>query len=449
MKKLTLLLLILLSTTLNSAETTTQNLLDTNFDNGGWSGTADGRHGSSVIAAEHDVYIESNSISLRTDASLTEEQIQYGFTTNHSFEYWHWNDYNSNVRSTQTIIGADGETVTQIRNYSSTGCGYTNCGSYSTGSDSVVVSSNLQTDYDVSIRYDFTDTSLLTANHLGVDLRNPSLTITYESDPVVLDNTTTAFLNSTFDDITEDLKFEDIKFEDEIKLEDNFTFAEPMFETFDEPKMDEPKLESFQTFDEPKMDEFKDEPKMEEFADDPIMEEFIEDMPMEMVEEKEEKPIMDEPMEVVEDEKQEEGPEELKEESSGEEPTQTAESETTGDTKQEKEIRQAKVHSALVKTLDKIDENIKEVDKNLQAKNFVKINAMIDNSILLTYNVPFYKEKKIYEDQLDIYDDRLLYTKTLGEYQQNDPIFIQQNEIDSIRLQKQKLLQEIKVLENG
>ena len=74
---------------------------------------------------------------------------------------------------------------------------------------------------------------------------------------------------------------------------------------------------------------------------------------------------------------------------------------------------------------------------------------MIDNSILLTYNVPFYKERKIYEDQLDIYDDRLLYTKTLGEYQQNDPIFIQQNEINSIRLQKQKLLQEIKVLENG
>ena len=449
MKKLITVLAILVSTTLNSAETTTQNLLDTNFDNGGWSGTADGRHGSSVIAAEHNVYIESSSISLRNDASLTEEQIQYGFTTNHSFEYWHWNDYESNVQSTQTIIGADGETITQIRNYSSTGCGYLNCGSYSTGSDSVVVQSNLQTDYDVSVRYDFTDTSFSTSSHYGVDLRNPSLTVTYESDPIVLDNTTTAFLNSTFDDITEDLKFEDLKFEDEIKLEDNLTFAEPMFETFDEPKMDEPKLESFQTLDEPKMDEFKDEPTMEEFADDPMMEEFIEDMPMEMVEEKEEKPIMDEPMEVVEDEKQEEGPEELKEESSSEEPTQTAESETTGNTKQEKEIRQAKVHSALVKTLDKIDENIKEVDKNLQAKNFVKINAMIDNSILLTYNVPFYKERKIYEDQIELYDDRLLYTKTLGEYQQNDPIFIQQNEINSIRLQKQKLLQEIKVLENG
>ena len=444
MKKLIVSLLILLSTTLNSAETTTQNLLDTNFDNGGWSGTADGRHGSSVIAAEHDVYIESSSISLRTDASLTEEQIQYGFTTNHSFEYWHWNTYGSTVQSTQTIIGADGETITQIRTYNSTSCGSLNCGSYSPGSDSVVVQSNLQTDYDVSVRYDFTDTSFSTTSHYGVDLRNPSLTVTYESDPIVLDNTTTAFLNSTFDDITEDLKFED-----EIKFEDNFTFGEPMFETFNEPKMEEPKLESFQTFDEPKMEEFKDEPTMEEFADDPMMEEFIEDMPMEMVEEKEEKPVVEESIEVVEDEKQEEGPEELKEESSSEEPTQTAESETTGDTKQEKEIRQAKVHSALVKTLDKIDENIKDIDKNLQAKNFVKINAMVDNSILLNYNIPFYKDKKIYEEQLNIFDDRLLYTKTLGEYQQSDPIFIQQNIINDIKTKKEKLLREIEVLNNG
>jgi len=431
MKKLIVSLLILLSTTLNSAETTTQNLLDTNFDNGGWSGTADGRHGSSVIAAEHDVYIESSSISLRNNASLTEEQIQYGFTTNHSFEYWHWNTYGSTVQSTQTIIGADGETITQIRTYNSTSCGSLNCGSYSPGSDSVVVQSNLQTDYDVSVRYDFTDTSFSTTSHYGVDLRNPSLTVTYESDPIVLDNTTTAFLNSTFDDITEDLKFEDLKFEDEIKFEDNFTFDEPMFETFDEPKMEEPKLESFQTFDEPKMEEFKD------------------DMPMEMVEEKEEKPVVEESIEVVEDEKQEEGPEELKEESSSEEPTQTAESETTGDTKQEKEIRQAKVHSALVKTLDKIDENIKDIDKNLQAKNFVKINAMVDNSILLNYNIPFYKDKKIYEEQLNIFDDRLLYTKTLGEYQQSDPIFIQQNIINDIKTKKEKLLREIEVLNNG
>ncbi len=429
MLRLTLLLLILLSTTVNSDEITTQNLLDQNFDNGGWSGTADGRHGSSVIAAEHDVYIESNSISLRTDASLTEEQIQYGFTTNHSFEYWHWNDYSSNVRSTQTIIGADGETVTQIRNYSSTGCGYINCGSYSTGSDSVVVSSNLQTDYDVSIRYDFTDTSLATTSHYGVDLRNPSLTITYESDPVVLDNTTTAFLNSTFDDITEDLKFEDIKFEDEIKFEDNFTFLGPELLT------EEFKMEETMTFDEPKFEEFKDEPVMEEFVEEPMMEEFIEDMPM-MVEEKEDKPIEEEVS--MEEDKSKEQPKELA--SKSDEPSKM---------NTEQSNQKENVHIALVKTMDKIDEKIKDIDKNLKVKNLVKLNAMVDNSVLLNYNVPFYKERKIYEDQLNITDDRIIYTKNLTQYTSSDPIFIRQDEINNIRLQKEQLIREIEVLNNG
>jgi len=429
MLRLTLLLLILLSTTVNSDEITTQNLLDQNFDGGSWSGTADGRHGSSVIAAEHDVYIESNSISLRTDASLTEEQIQYGFTTNHSFEYWHWNDYSSNVRSTQTIIGADGETVTQIRNYSSTGCGYLNCGSYSTGSDSVVVSSNLQTDYDVSIRYDFTDTSLATTSHYGVDLRNPSLTITYESDPVILDNTTTAFLNSTFDDITEDLKFEDIKFEEEIKFEDNFTFLGPELLT------EEFKMEETMTFDEPKFEEFKDEPVMEEFVEEPMMEEFIEDMPM-MVEEKEDKPIEEEVS--MEEDKSEEQPKELA--SKSDEPSKM---------NTEQSNQKENVHIALVKTMDKIDEKIKDIDKNLKVKNLVKLNAMVDNSVLLNYNVPFYKEKKIYEDQLNITDDRIIYTKNLTQYTSSDPIFIRQDEINNIRLQKEQLIREIEVLNNG
>ena len=39
--------------------------------------------------------------------------------------------------------------------------------------------------------------------------------------------------------------------------------------------------------------------------------------------------------------------------------------------------------------------------------------------------------------------------KNLAEYQRNDPIFTQQNEINSIRLEKQKLIREIEVLKNG
>jgi len=104
--------LILSTLTISAEEITTNNLLNQNFDSNSWSGTADGRHGSTVIAAEHDTYIESEDISVKNDAGLTELQMQNGFTTNHEFQYWHWNTYESNVKSTVTITGADGETTT-------------------------------------------------------------------------------------------------------------------------------------------------------------------------------------------------------------------------------------------------------------------------------------------------------------------------------------------------
>ena len=423
MKKLIVLLLTLLSTTVSSNETTTQNLLDTNFDNGSWSGTADGRHGSSVIASEHDTYIESSSISVRSDAGLTQDQINNGFTTNHSFEYWHWNEYESNVKSTQTLTGTDGETITQIRNYSSISCGYFNCGSYSVGSDSVVVQSNLQTDYDVSVRYDFTDTSLSTTSHYGVDLRNPTLTITYNS--IVLDSTTETFLNDTFKDIEEDIKFDDFKIEDEIKLED----LEPEMLT-EEFKMD---------FVE---DEVFEEPSLESFSEEVMLTEEM----------KEEEPKLEEAFDMEflpepEEDKEDSIDQEIVMEEEKEEKTEVA-SESTNTGTKAKESK-ADVNVQLSKTMDKIDANIKDIDKNLKVKNLVKINAMLDNSMLLSYQVPFYEQRRIYEDQLDIQDNRILYTKNLGEYQQSDPIFIQQSEINNIRLQKEKLIREIEVLRNG
>ena len=74
-------------------ETTTSNLLSQDFSTG-WSGTATQRHGNSVVAAVNDTYIKSDDVSLKDDANLSEAQLQDGFTSNHSFQYWHWNNYN-------------------------------------------------------------------------------------------------------------------------------------------------------------------------------------------------------------------------------------------------------------------------------------------------------------------------------------------------------------------
>ncbi len=123
---LTILLTILTLTT-SAEETTTSNLLSQDFSTS-WSGTATLRHGNGTVAAVNNTYIKSDDVSLKDDANLTEVQLQDGFTSNHSFKYWHWNDYNSTVKSTVTVTGADGEATTQIRTYSSTGCGSINCG---------------------------------------------------------------------------------------------------------------------------------------------------------------------------------------------------------------------------------------------------------------------------------------------------------------------------------
>jgi hypothetical protein len=279
-------------------------------------------------------------------------------------------------------------------------------------------------------------TSLVGPNLLGAELTATLLDLTYSPIPTA---TLTEFTATNEELFKEFEKIEEtVKFEEEFKFKEEFKFEEE-FKVVSFMEYEEPKLESFQTMEEPKM--------VEEFEEMP--EEMVEEFE-EFVEEKEEKPIMNKPMEMAtNEEKKEEQPEEIAEESSSEEPTETAKTETESRTEQKEKVREAKANARLVETLDKIDEKIKEVGKNLQAKNFIKINAMMDNSILLNYNVPFYKQDKIYEDQLNIFDDRIIYTKNLAEYQQNDPIFTQQNEINNIRLEKQKLIREIEVLKNG
>jgi len=259
-------LLTMLTLTTSAEETTTSNLLSQDFSTS-WSGTATLRHGNGTVAAVNNTYIKSDDVSLKDDANLTEVQLQDGFTSNHSFKYWHWNNYNSTVKSTVTITGADGEATTQIRTYNSTGCGYINCGSYQSGSDTLSISRSTQTDFDINVRYDFTDTSNSTS-HYSVDLKQPSLTVTYESEPI--DQSIQDEINEIFEDLQEEV-FEDI--EEFTFEEETFTFnAEPQFE------MEMPtEMETF-TFAEEFIEDFLIEMEEEFFMEEESME--FEDGPM-------------------------------------------------------------------------------------------------------------------------------------------------------------------------
>ena len=525
--------MMLTLTTSSAEETTTNNLISQDFSTG-WSGTATQRHGNSTVAAVNNTYIKSDDVSLKDDANLTEAQLQDGFTSNHSFKYWHWNNYNSTVTSTVTITGADGETTTQIRTYSSTGCGSINCGSYQSGLDTLSVSRNTQTDFDINVRYDFTDTSNSTS-HYSIDLKEPSLTVTYESEP--LDQSIQDEIDNILEDLEEDIgesmmeeienSFEETnftftegpQFEMEVPMEmETFTFAEEFIEEFfmemDEEFFIEDEGMEFEdgpmiTFADTEMEEIYEEsneiiaaflPMVSEEEEFSSEESFIEeDGPffMESTEDgetfttetfqeeeviEEESPMMtetfeeEESTEMVEEEVMEEETEIAEEESLEEEPTKMAEatneeekeevkeeksdSETTEKSTvqakklaKQKKIRQKKaIKDNLVKIMDKIDKDIKDISKNLQIKNIIKLDAMASDqaSLAIYENVEFYKPKTLYLNQLNIFDNRQIYPDTsLASYIKEDPVFIKEQQLKNLDNIKQQLLYELEILKNG
>ena len=426
---ISLLIILIHTTSIKSEVITTNNLLDKNFDNGSWTGTADGRHGSNVIAAEHDTYIQSDDISLKNDANLTELQIQNGYTTNHEFEYWHWNTYDSSVKSTVTITGANGETTTQIRNYNSSSCGSVNCGDYVTGSDTYTVLSSLQTDYDLSVRYDFTDSSNATENHYGVDLREPSLTVTYESDPFVLN-----------EDIRDEIKnvLEEFKPEKEFIVKEEFKFVEIRTE----PKpMEEPKvIEQYKT--EPKVEKVynekpKEEIKSETKVADKITEEYKKEVSTEVT-----KQVSDNAKkEVIKEDTDKNDSKEVVKKDSKEEVKTKVSSTKTKTSKPKLDVIMAKV-----------DAQVKDASKNLNIKNIIKLDAMQKDSVsLVEYNnTEFYKPKDIYLDQIAIFDNRSIYKNfDLVQYKNNDIIGIKNRTLQELNINKQRILIELKELKNG
>ena len=426
---ISLLIILIHTTSIKSEVITTNNLLDKNFDNGSWTGTADGRHGSNVIASEHNTYIQSDDISLKNDANLTELQIQNGYTTNHEFEYWHWNTYDSSVKSTVTITGANGETTTQIRNYNSSSCGSFNCGDYVTGSDTYTVLSSLQTDYDLSVRYDFTDSSNATENHYGVDLKEPSLTVTYESDPFVLN-----------EDIRDEIKnvLEEFKPEKEFIVKEEFKFVEIR----NEPKpMEEPKV----------IEQYKTEPKIEKVYNEKPKEEIKSETKVaDKITEEYKKEVSTEVTEQVSDNAKKEV---IKEDTDKNDSKKVVK-------KDSKEEVKTKVSSTKTKTskpkldviMAKVDAQVKDASKNLNIKNIIKLDAMQKDSVsLIEYNnTEFYKPKDIYLDQIAIFDNRSIYKNfDLVQYRNNDIIGIKNRTLQELNINKQRILIELKELKNG
>ena len=272
----------------------------------------------------------------------------------------------------------------------------------------------------------------------GPNVDNISVTMTY--DDAVIEAAIAEEIESAFEDIEE--VFEYLSFE---KLEELFTEVITFFE---EPEM---KVEEFKEFEEVKFEEMAME---EEIVEEEMIEELAMEEESTIKEEMFEEEAVEEEFteeEVIEEEptKMAEEPNE-KEEESNSETTKTAEVKNENNSKQKSVQSKETIKANLVKIMDKVDKDIKDISKNLQIKNIIKLDAMVNDQVSLDlYDVPFYKSKDIYLDQIQIQDLRQLYeNKTLASYTSTDPIAIVNQKLNQIDLKKKQILIELEQLKN-
>jgi len=275
--------------------------------------------------------------------------------------------------------------------------------------------------------------SAVAPNLLGAELTATLLDIDYSPLPPAIQTELISFNTEISQEFRE---FEQIlKFEKEIRFEQPLTLQE-----FKE---------------EPKFEIIKKEAPLEQLEKTPMQTMLIENKTPQPKEVKEKEELGGQGITSKQEmtEEQESNPQEAFAESKDKDQEQkTAKQKIDAPDKSDTASNDSKnnIDISLNKAMAKIDAKIKDIDQNLKFKNFVKIKAMTSNNLLEQYKIPFYKKKRIYEDQINIRDNRTLYsTKTLLSYTQNDPIFAKEKQINKIRLEKQRLINEIQVLKNG
>ena len=275
----------------------------------------------------------------------------------------------------------------------------------------------------------------------GPNLDNISVTMTYDNS--VLATEIVEEIENIFEEVEE--VFEELEF---VQIEE-------LFEEF-VTLLEEPPLEEELSF-EPVLMVVEEMPMEEEVAM-----EVEEEITMEVEEAAEEEEMIEEeiigeePQQIAQKPNEEE---EIKEEEPTSETANKSPVSTKKITKQKKvqsKTKTANVESqskfvGLEKAMDKVDKDIKDISKNLQIKNIIKLDALVsDQASLDLYNVHFYKSEDIYLDQMQIQDLRQLYAdNNLDPYLVDDPMFVIQEKLNKINIKKQQILIELEQLKNG
>ena len=409
------------------------------------------------------------------------------------------------------ILSTTTQTRTEITGFQGNCNGYpssnsggqtANCGQYN---DQVIYNNHGSNKVDWS--WSGTDNNTGSGQRGGPNLLGAALTMTY--DDTVIDNSIIEEIEDIFDSIDEDIindivdniqepdfeidmgppEFESITIAEEfvedfyMEIDQEFFIEDqgppveqgPIVEMANEEMIEEIYQETEELITEflpppPPTEEMPIETEMAQ--EEPVMEEeMIEEEPKTMAAAPKEKEVIEKKQEAVKEkeevveEKQEEFIEESKEEAieesneeevKEEKPTSETPKKSTIQTKKiakQKAIQQKKaLIKNLARVMEKVDKDIKNISKNLQIKNIIKMEAMTtDQASLDKYQATsFYKPKDIYLDQLNLIDNRLIYAdKSLATYIQNDKMEIKARKLQEINSRKQQLLIELEVLKNG
>lgn len=130
-------------------------------------------------------------------------------------------------------------------------------------------------------------------------------------------------------------------------------------------------------------------------------------------------------------------------------------SEVKEEAQEEKKVTSSKASSnSKVSTIDtamaKVDAVVKDIAKNLEVKNLIKLDAMKSEISLALYtNAKFYESKDIYLNN-NMFDNRQIYTQiNLNNYISKDPVTQQQIRLNTIRSKERDLLLKLEALKNG
>ena len=420
---------------LKAEEITTDNLISQDFTDGSWNNPVNSWHSSNDLAGwngmEHTTEV--------THTPETDALKENGFNMTAGGEIFHWYS-GQKVHVNQSVTLDNGTVFEQTKTYEASR------GTVHDVANTIVVNSNTSASYDLGMGILFEDNRGLDG-HRSADFRDPYITLTYD----------------------------DTIFQLETPIEEIKLVVAPVFEFKEEIIVATPMPEMAIITNDPVVEEIKDEkpeivetfveeiyneePKEEVKAEAEFVEEVIEtktesasDTIRQEFTEVTEEVTKEEPKEVAQKETKEEIKKEEKTDVSKEEKAPVKQEAKQETLQAEKEIKTETKTKVLTAKLDSVDVNVKDVSKNLELKNLIKLDAMLKDEMSLdTYtSVAFYKPLNIYSNQDLMKDTRLLYSdNTLDVYIQNDPVVVKQKNLSRIKYEKRKLMLQIQDLKNG